>query len=167
MEAVQGKRLIYLYRRTADRASEAGTLISFVTENGRSVTNDADSTATKDGSIRTPGTPEMEITSTSILAQEDTLISKFEQATLDGDMIECWEANLDEPGTGQNKFKGRYFQGYFTSFEKSSPADGYVEISLTYSVNGKGATGDVTVTDAQQEEAMYAFADSVVATTGG
>ena len=79
---------------------------------------------------------------------------------LNDELIEIWEVNLEEAGATSGKFKGTYYQGYLTSFEKSSPAEGQVECSLTFGINGKGATGDCTVTDDQQDTAAYVFADT-------
>ena len=160
-EAVQGKKIVYLYRIKKDAATADGTLLAFTTENGRSKSKDADSTATKDGSIRTPGTTEVEITATSILAKGDEMIDKLEDAMDADELIEIWEANLAEPATsGNNKFKGMYFQGYLTSFEKNSSAEDFTECSLTFGVNGSGKRGDVTVTVEQQEIADYIFEDT-------
>lgn len=161
-EAVAGKKIVYLYRLLKDAATTAGTHIAFVTENGRTKSKDADSTATKDGSIRTPGAMEQEITCTSILSKGDEFIGKLEDALDKDELIEIWEANLEEKGTGSNKFKGRYFQGYLTEFEKGSNAEDMAELSLTFGINGVGVKGDVTVTVAQQEAATYAFKDSTV-----
>ena len=147
-EAVQGKKIVYLYRVASKEATANGTTLAFTTENSRTMSKDADSTATKDGSIRTPGTAEVEITATSILAKGDTL-------------LDVWEANLDEPAEeGENKFKGKYFQGYLTEFEKTSSAEDFVECSLTFGINGSGADGDVTVSVEQQEVAAYVFKDT-------
>lgn len=160
-EAVQGKKIVYLYRIKSEAATANGTLLAFTTENGRSKSKDADSTATKDGNIRTPGTAEVEITATSILAKGDEMIDKLEDAMDNDELIEIWEANLAEPASGgDNKFAGMYFQGYLTSFEKNSSAEDFVECSLTFGVNGSGKRGDVTVTVDQQEVADYAFADT-------
>lgn len=95
--AVSGKRIIYLYRVHSRAASDAGTAIAFVTENGRTKSKDADSTATKDGSIRTPGVTDQEITCTSILSQGDTLIDSLEDAMDQDALLDVWEVNLDEP----------------------------------------------------------------------
>ena len=160
-EAVQGKKLVYLYRIKKDAVTADGTILAFTTENGRSKSKDADSTATKDGSIRTPGTTEVEITATSILSKGDKMVDKLEDAMDSDELIEIWEANLAEQAeTGENKFKGMYFQGYLTEFEKNSSAEDYVECSLTFGINGSGKRGDVTVTVEQQEIADYVFADT-------
>ena len=161
-EAIQGKRIVYLYRVLEDAATANATALAFTTENGRTKSKDADSTATKDGSIRTPGVAEVEITATSILSKGDTMIGKLE-AALDSDkLIEVWEVNLDEEGTSDNvdKFKAKYFQGYLTEMEITSNAEDFVEVSLTFGINGNGADGYATVSDEQQEIASYVFADT-------
>lgn len=160
-EAVQGKKMVYLFRIKKDEATKDGTTLAFTTENGRTKSKDADSTATKDGSIRTPGVAEVEITATSILSVGDALIDRLEDA-MDGDeLIEIWEANLSEPATGgENKFSGMYFQGYLTELEKTSNAEDFVEVSMTFAINGSGQRGDVTVSVEQQEMANYVFKDT-------
>nr|DAN45076.1 MAG TPA: major tail protein [Caudoviricetes sp.] len=161
-EAVQGKKIIYLYRVKEESATEDAMQLAFTTENGRTKSKDADSTATKDGSIRTPGVAEVEITATSILSKGDTLIEKLETALDNDQLLEIWEVNLEEKGTTTNsgKFKGMYFQGYLTELEKTSNAEDMVEISLTFGCNGNGKTGYVTVTEEQQEAADYVFTDT-------
>lgn len=162
-EAIGGKKIVYLFRVLEDAATDAGAILAFTTENGRTKSKDADSTTTKDGVVRTPGAAEVEITATTLLAKGDTMIDKLEAALDEDKLIEIWEANLAEAATGEsaaNKFKGRYFQGYLTEIERTSNAEDNVEISLTFGVNGAGKTGDVTVTAAQQAAADYVFADT-------
>lgn len=160
-EAVQGKNIVYLYRIESESASENGVALAFTTENERSKSKDSDATVTKDGSIRTPGAVEQEITATAILAKGDTLVEKLEDALDNDELIEIWEANLSEPAGGNdNKFKGRYFQGYLTEISVASNAEDHVEISLTFGINGEGVKGDVTVSAEQQEVAAYVFTDT-------
>lgn len=159
-EAIAGRKLVYLYRIASEAASNAATAIAFVTENERTKSKDSDSVVTKDGSIRVPGAVEQEITCTSLLAKGDTFINKLEDALDNDELIEVWEANLEEAtGTG-NKFKGRYFQGYLTELAYASSAEDHVEVSLTFGINGNGAAGDVTVSAEQQEVANYVFTDT-------
>ena len=109
-EAVHGQRIVYLYRVLNDAATADGVALAFTTENERSKSKDSDSTATKDGPILTPGEVEQEITATSLLAKGDKLVDRLEDALDNNEIVEIWEANLDEPAEGgQNKFKGRYF----------------------------------------------------------
>ena len=159
-EAVSGKKLVYLYRIKSKAATAAGVALAFTTENERTKSKDSDSVVTKDGSIRVPGAVEQEITATSLLAKGDTFVDELEDAMDNDELIEIWEANLDEPGEGGNKFKGMYFQGYLTEVSRSSNAEDHVEVSLTFAINGSGKRGDVTVTEEQQAVAEYVFADT-------
>lgn len=160
-EPVQGKKIIYLFRPLKDAVTKDGTVLAFTTENGITYSKDSDSTVTKDGTIRTAGSLEIELTASSLLAKGDTAYGRLKKAMIDNEIIEIWEANLDEPADGgNNKFKGSYFQGYLTEFEKTSNAEDYVEVSTTFAINGNGADGDVTVTTAQQEVAAYVFTDT-------
>lgn len=160
-EAVSGKKIVYLYRIMSKAATADGAALAFTTENSRTKSKDADSTETKDGPIRTPGASEVEITATSILAVGDKLVKDLETAMDNNEIIEIWEANLAEPAEGgSNKFKGSYYQGYLTEIEISSNAEDFVEVSLTFGINGNGVAGDVTVSAEQQEIAKYVFADT-------
>ena len=160
-EAVAGRKLVYLYRVKSAAATADGTAIAFVTENERTKSKDSDSVVTKDGSIRVPGSVEQEITCTSLLAKGDKFVESLEDAMENDELIEIWEANLEEPKTnGTDQFKGRYFQGYLTEISYSSSAEDHVEVSLTFGINGNGAKGDVTVSTEQQEIANYVFTDT-------
>ena len=160
-EAVAGKKIVYLFRILSEQATENGTTLAFTTENSITISKDADSTVTKDGSIRTPGEAEVEISATAILAKGDTMYDKLKKAMLEDKLIEIWEANLAEPvGKSTDKFKGTYYQGYLTEFEKASSAEDFVECSTTFGINGTGVDGDVTVSTEQQEIAAYVFTDT-------
>ena len=74
-EAVAGKKIVYLYRILSTEKDHDATALAFTTENERTKSKDADSTATKDGAVRTPGTAEGEITASSLLKKGDTFMS--------------------------------------------------------------------------------------------
>lgn len=140
--------------------TENATRIAYTTENSKTVERDVETTATKDGPVGTPGAPEVSIDATAILSDTDTMIEKLEEALINGDIIEIWETDLTKPGATANKFKSTYYQGYLSSLEKSAPADGFVECSLEFAINGTGAKGEATVTQDQLNEAMYVFKDT-------
>lgn len=163
-EAVHGKRLVYLFRILEEASTASGATLAFTTENTFTMSKDSDSTPTKDGPIVTPGDVEIEISATALLAKGDEMYGKFKQAMIANKLIEIWEANLDEPAEGgANKFKGTYYQGYLTEFEKTSSAEDHVEVSTTFAINGTGVDGNVTVSDEQQEIANYVFTDTSAA----
>lgn len=160
-EAIAGTKIVYLYRLLSKQSTGSASGIAFATENSRTKSKDSDSTATKDGSVRTPGVAESEVTSTSLLAQGDTLLDELEKAMDNNELIEVWEVNLAEPAEeGDNKFKAKYFQGYLTEKEVASNAEDNVEVSLTFGLQGNGVDGEATVTQTQQEMAAYVFKDT-------
>lgn len=161
MEGIQGKRVVYMYRPLSKQSEEDAKRIAYTKENENSISVDAESTATKDGALRSPGVPEIELSATSILAKGDEMISEMKKAMLKGEVIEIWEINLDEPasGGGSNKFKSTYYQGLCTEYTLSSPSDDWTELSLTFGMNGTGAEGDATVSDSDLDE-MYTFVDT-------
>lgn len=159
MSAVTGKNLIYMYRLNSESATADGVRIAFTTENEMSISSDADATATKDGSVRGASVAELELTATSLMDANDPMIPKLKSAILNGSLLDVWEVNLDKPKTG-NKFEGTYYQAYITEFTASSPADGNVEVSMTFGINGKGAEGSVTVPAGQQDDGQYTFVDT-------
>lgn len=163
-EAVQGKQIVYLFRVFENAATDAGAIIAFTTENENSASADSDSTATKDGVIQKPGAITVEITGGAIVLKGDeTQGEKLRDAMLHNKLVECWEADLSNPRTGQNKFAGTYYQGYLTEWTKTSDAEDFAEYSYTYAANGIGAPdggAGVTVTTEQQAVATYVFTDT-------
>lgn len=159
-EAVMGNKIVYLFRILKDAATKNAVAMAFTTENERSKSKDSDSVVTKDGSINMPGAVEIEISATALLAKGDTLAEDLEDALDNNEIIEIWEANLENPGTTEGTYKGRYFQGYLTEFTLSSSAEDHAEYECTFAVNGNGAKGDVTVSAEQQEVATYVFKDT-------
>ncbi len=158
--AIEGKKIVYLFRILKNAATKTAVAMAFTTENERSKSKDSDSVATKDGAIVIPGEVEIEISATALLVKGDPLAEELEDAMDANDIIEIWEANLEAPGTTEGTFKGRYFQGYLTEFTLSSSAEDHAEYECTFAVNGSGAKGDVTVTAEQQEVASYVFKDT-------
>ena len=161
-EAIPGKKIVYLYRVKGKSTLDDAKGLAFTTENERTKSKDADTTATKDGTVRTPGTSEVEITASSLLKKGDKFIDELEDALDDDEILEIWEVNLEEEGTDTNegKYKSKYFQGYLTELDQTSSAEDNVEISLTFGINGNGVSGYATVSAEQKEIATYVFADT-------
>lgn len=159
MDATAGKKIVYLFRKYGNTA--AAQMIALTTSNGRSISKDSESTATKDGTINTPGAGEQEVTVAALIPTDGGILDDLEDDMLSDELYEVWEANLERPGTTANKYKGKYFQGTMTSMEIASEAEGLATVDITFTINGDGERGDVTVTAAQAEAAGYDFVDTV------
>ena len=163
-KAVDGKQIIYLFRVLSKAASTNAVAMAFTTENERSMSNESDTIATKDGGISLPKI-ETEISTTAILAVGDPLADELQEAMIAGEKIEVWEANLAEPIPEEtDKFKGRYFQTYLSEFTQSSSAEDHVEYECSFASSDAGVAGNVTVNAAQQAAASYVFADTTKST---
>ncbi|WP_294731084.1 phage major tail protein, TP901-1 family [uncultured Faecalibaculum sp.] len=160
-DPIQGAKNIYVLRRLADRTQEAATVLAFQEEGTTTMSKDADTVATKDGTIRVPGAAEIELSLTSILTTGDPMIAKLKTALLNGEVMEIWEVNTAEKGTGENadKYPADYYRGYLTNYEKSSNSEDFAELSLDIGVFGNPQSGYVTLSREQEEAALYAFAD--------
>lgn len=165
-EPVKGKKIFYLIRRYSKRTQEAAKTVAFQTEGSRTMSKDADSVATKDGTIRVPGAGEVEISLTSLVTEGDGVHVDLEEAMESGELMEIWEVNASEKGTDDNadKYKARYHQGYLTSLELSASAEDFAELSQTYSINGMGVKGYVTLTQEQKDIVQYLFEDTAKVT---
>ena len=158
-KAVDGKKIIYLFRILKDAANKDAVAMAFTTENERSKSNESETIPTKDGDIVMPQI-ETEISTTAILAVGDSLADELEDAMDNAEKIEIWEANLEAPGATDGTFKGRYFQGYLTEFTLATAAEDHAEYECTFKISDAGKKGDVTVSAEQQAVAEYAFADT-------
>lgn len=157
MAAREGKKVIYLFKT----AKVAASVLAFQTEGSESVSNDVETTKTKSGPITTASGAEIEIGVTAVGSSESQeLLDSLKEACKKNEEVECWKANLDQPGTGDNKFKGTYYKGRISEFTENEGAEDHLECEISYAVNGLGADGEVTVTAEQQEVASYVFKDT-------
>jgi TP901-1 family phage major tail protein len=163
MEALKGIDVILLYRLLSKATEEAAWKMAFQTEHENGLSRDTDSTITKDGPVQTLSSPEYDFSATSIVAKGDTHVDEMKKALLNGEVIEIWEINKAEKGTGEEsgKYKATYYQGYVSEFTPSAGAEDSVELSLSFAINGVGQDGFATLTDDQAEVVQYAFKDTV------
>lgn len=163
-EAVQGKQICYLYRDLEKQATSDAVAMAFVTQNERTSQKTANSTATKDGSIRTPGTDSTEITATAVYPKNDPALELLNDCYDNDKLVEVWEVNLAEPVDGkENQFNSVYMLGYITQLRITSAAQNNAEASITVGISGGKATGPATLTRDQQEVAALVFKDTVKA----
>ncbi|MDU3446946.1 MAG: phage major tail protein, TP901-1 family, partial [Enterococcus faecalis] len=100
--AAKGIDIILLFRLLKKSKEEAAWKLAFQTEQENTKTKDSDSVTTKDGPIRIPGSLEIDFSATSILSVGDPYVDQLEEALDNDDIIEIWEINKAEKGTGDN-----------------------------------------------------------------
>ena len=160
VETLKGIDRILLFRVYKATGVVAASKLAFQTEHEISMSRDVDSTKTKDGTRQVLGDVEIEISATSIVAKEDTVVGELKKAFLDGDIIEIWD--IDRSGEGSSdKYPATYFQGYMTDFSQNPNAEDDVELSMDFAINAQGVEGEATLTKEQNDVLQYAFADTV------
>ena len=160
LQAVKGIDVFLLFCLLKDAEKESAGKLAFQTGHEHGKTKDGESTPTKDGPIRVPGVLDISFSCTSILSIGDPMVGKLEEALDNDDIVEIWEINKAESNE-KGKFKATYYQGYVIGFSKSPAAEGNVELSLDFGVNGTGEKGYASLTDDQSTIVQYAFRDTI------
>lgn len=161
-EALMGKNTVLLFRLLKEQGTQTAVKLAFQTEHELTESRDTDTTATKDGNIVTPSALETSLDCTSILAKGDDTADKLRQALRDYEKIEIWEVDLSTKGTSgadAKKYKAMYYQGYVSEWSKSPSAEDSIELSLTFTIEGVGQSGFVTLTPEQENVVKYVFKD--------
>ncbi|SFL28760.1 phage major tail protein, TP901-1 family [Lactococcus garvieae] len=160
--AKQGKNIILLYRLLTKAKEEAAWKLAFQTEHSSEKTRDFNTTPTKDGLVGALAEAEYSLSATSIAADGDPHIDEMDDAFDNGDIIEVWEIDKAEKGTGDNseKYKAKYLRAHLTSFSYEPNSEDALELSLEFGVFGKPQKGYATLTDEQAEVVQYVFKDT-------
>lgn len=161
--AKQGKNIILLYRLLTKAKDEAAWKLAFQTDHSSEKTRDYNTTPTKDGPVGALAEAEYSLSATSIAADGDPHIDEMDDAFDNGDIIEVWEIDKAEKGTGDNsdKYKAKYLRAYLTSFSYEPNSEDALELSLEFGVFGKPQKGFATLTEEQAEVVQYVFKDTV------
>ncbi|UQU59972.1 phage major tail protein, TP901-1 family [Lactococcus petauri] len=161
--AKQGKNIILLYRLLTKAKDEAAWKLAFQTDHSSEKTRDYNTTPTKDGPVGALAAAEYSLSATSIAADGDTHIDEMDDAFDNGDIVEVWEIDKAEKGTGENsdKYKAKYLRAYLTSFSYEPNSEDALELSLEFGVFGKPQKGYATLTDEQADVVQYVFKDTV------
>lgn len=159
IEAVEGKSILVLIRKLGDTTAALQPMLQTKFEN--KIKSDTDSEPTKSGMVVKPGAPELDMSMELILAKGDKSIKIMNDSALHGDKLEIWIPNLQEPGTGGNKFHGTYYQGRVKDWELQADAKDLAQYKCGWAIDGVGAKGEITVTPEQQDLAQYEFVDTI------
>lgn len=153
VEVLNGKNVILFFREFAKRETESAAKLRFQTEHSISKSKENESTTTKDGVINSISDGENTADITSLAYSDDTQTlttwQRLEEMFDKNALVEMWQVDISGVTSDNLQVKPTYFQGYFTDFELSAPADGQVELSYTFAINGNGVGGDDVLTSEQ------------------
>ncbi|MDI9497257.1 MAG: phage major tail protein, TP901-1 family [Bacillota bacterium] len=157
----KGKRSILAFRRLADAGTKSALKLALQTSHSWNMNRTIDNTQTKDGNITSDGGLEVSL-SIEAISSYDEVNTFLEESVKNGDKLEVWEIDLDQEGSGENagKFAAKYAQGQLNSWSTPSDVGSFKTISTTMSIDGTYQEGFATLSDAEVEEAMYAFRDT-------
>lgn len=170
MELIQGKDMLVFFRAWKDRLKKDADRTKFQVEYSISKEKETNSTTTKDGVVNSVSDGESSGEFTSLAYREDgetvAFWKELEKNFDDSDLMEVWLVDMKSAKTVEEsdeqveKVEASYYQGYFTSFEITAPADDNVELKFEMQFNGKGVKGTDKLTDKQKEAieaAQYAY----------
>ena len=163
-EVMDGKDLLTFFRLLKNKAKDDASRIRFMTEQTLSMEKETDSQATVDGIVSSVADGENTI-EFSALAYRDTDATTIEMWKelrnwyLDNETVEVWNVDIKsgkKNGSQQTEYLVDYFQGKFTSFELKAAADGKVELSYSFTIDGKGHFDQKDTLTTEQQAAVAA-----------
>lgn len=151
-KTIHGMDLVLFFRKEANKATEDGARLRFQTEHTVSEEKETESNPTKDGNVVNVTDGENTIDFTSYAYVEDgatqAMWKTLHEWFRTRELTEIWEVNVEDV-TVEGTYKPTYYVGYFSSFEKSAPSDGIVELNFSIALEGDGVDGEDTLTEAQ------------------
>ena len=179
-EVMDGKDLLTFFRLLKKKATDDASRIRFMTEQTLSMEKETDSQTTVDGIVSSVADGENTI-EFSALAYRDTDTETIEMWKelrnwyLDNETVEVWNVDIksgkENSASHQTEYLVDYFQGKFTSFELKAAADGKVELSYSFTIDGKGHFDQKDTLTTEQQAAVaaanYAYNKLAKATGAG
>ena len=164
-EIINGKDYLSFFRRYADRTKNDAAAIRFMTEVTVKLEKETDSTSTVDGNVSSvsDGDNTLDVKSIAYRTGDAEVIEMWKQMRewfLNEEVVEVWNVDIksgkENEGTHKVEYLVDYFQGKFTEFEMKSAADGKVELSYSYAIDGRGIWNHKDALSAEQELAVKA-----------
>ena len=164
-EIINGKDYLSFFRRYADRTKKDAATIRFMTEVTVKLEKETDSTTTVDGKVSSvsDGDNTLDVKSIAYRTGDPEVIEMWKQMRewfLNEEVVEVWNVDIksgkENEGTHKTEYLVDYFQGKFTEFEMKSAADGKVELSYSYAIDGRGIWNHKDALSADQELAVKA-----------
>ena len=164
-EVMDGKDLLTFFRLLKNKKTADASRIRFMTEQTLSMEKETDSQATVDGIVSSVADGENTI-EFSALAYRDTdgktieMWKEMRNWYLNNETVEIWNVDIksgkENDSSHKTEYSVDYFQGKFTSFELKAAADGKVELSYSYTIDGKGLFDKKDTLTPEQEAAVAA-----------
>ena len=163
-EVMDGKDLLTFFRLLKNKKTADASRIRFMPEQTLSMEKETDSQTTVDGIVSSVADAENTIEFSS-LAYRDTDAETIEMWKelrnwyLNNETVEVWNVDIKsgkKNGSEKTEYLVDYFQGKFTSFELKASADGKVELSYSYTIDGKGHFDKKDTLTTEQEQAVAA-----------
>lgn len=164
-EVMDGKDLLTFFRLLKNKKTADASRIRFMTEQTLSMEKETDSQTTVDGIVSSVADGENTI-EFSALAYRDTDTETIEMWKelrnwyLDNETVEVWNVDIksgkENSASHQTEYLVDYFQGKFTSFELKAAADGKVELSYSFTIDGKGHFDQKDTLTTEQQAAVAA-----------
>lgn len=152
-QLLKGKDLLLFFRERSLHATEDGAKLRFQIEHSIAKEKESESTITKDGPINTisDGENTADVSSLAYVDDTETITTweKLEDCYDRGVLMEMWQVDITNATPENLQVEPTYYQGYFTSFELSAPAEGTVELSYSFAINGNGVKGTDTLSAEQ------------------
>lgn len=164
-EIINGKDYLSFFRRYADRTKNDAAAIRFMTEVTVKLEKETDSTSTVDGKVSSvsDGDNTLDVKSIAYRTGDPEVIEMWKQMRewfLNEEVVEVWNVDIksgkENSDTHKTEYLVDYFQGKFTEFEMKSAADGKVELSYSYAIDGRGIWNHKDALSAEQELAVKA-----------
>lgn len=164
-EIINGKDYLSFFRRYADRTKNDAAAIRFMTEVTVKLEKETDSTSTVDGNVSSvsDGDNTLDVKSIAYRTKDTDVIEMWKQMRewfLNEEVVEVWNVDIKSgkknSGSQKTEYLVDYFQGKFTEFEMKSAADGKVELSYSYAIDGRGIWNHKDALSEEQELAVKA-----------
>lgn len=164
-EIINGKDYLSFFRRYADRTQKDAAAIRFMTEVTVKLEKETDSTSTVDGNVSSvsDGDNTLDVKSIAYRTGDPEVIEMWKQMRewfLNEEVVEVWNVDIKSgkknSGSSKTEYLVDYFQGKFTEFEMKSAADGKVELSYSYAIDGRGIWNHKDALSEEQELAVKA-----------
>ena len=164
-EIINGKDYLSFFRRYADRTKNDAAAIRFMTEVTVKLEKETDSTSTVDGNVSSvsDGDNTLDVKSIAYRTKDAGVIEMWKQMRewfLNEEVVEVWNVDIKSgkknSSSSKTEYLVDYFQGKFTEFEMKSAADGKVELSYSYAIDGRGVWNHKDALTEDQELAVKA-----------